>query len=65
MSHVGRPPLFHYAETHVLKLIADYEPPFFLFVSHVGYKYSSVRAVVILHGYSPLRTTDQFVININ
>jgi len=56
MSYAGRPPLAHYAETYLLKLSADYEPLFFLFVSHAGYKYSSVGFVVILHGYSPLTT---------
>lgn len=58
MSSVGRPPLSRYTETYLLKLSADYEPPFFRFVSHAGYKYSSVGVVVILHGYCPLRKKD-------
>lgn len=57
ISYVGRSPLSHYTETYLLKLSAYYEPPFFLFVSHSGYKYSIV-GVVILHGYSPLRTKE-------
>ena len=55
MSYVGRPPLSHFAGTYLLKMSADYEPPFFIFVSHAGYKYFSVGIVVLLYGYSPLR----------
>ena len=58
MPYAGRPPLSHYAETYLLKMSADYEPPFFIFFSHVGYKYSSVGVVVILLGYSPLKRTN-------